>query len=41
MVQQLKAKKNNIIPEQLFCCQSKAKFLLETKLDCINDEDKS
>ena len=41
MDQQLKAKNINIIPGQQFCCQCKAKFLLETKVDCIKDEDKS
>ena len=41
MDQQLKAKNINIITGQQFCCQCKAKFLLETKFDCIKDEDKS
>ena len=40
MAQQLKTKNNNVIPRQLFCCQCKAKLLLETKIDCIDDEDK-
>ena len=30
MAQQLKTKNNNVVPGQLFCCQCKAKFLLET-----------
>ena len=30
MAQQLKSKKINVVPGQLFCCQCKAKFLLET-----------
>ena len=30
MAQQLKAKNINVVPGQLFCCQCKAKFLLET-----------
>ena len=30
MAQQLKAKNTNAVPGQLFCCQCKAKFLLET-----------
>ena len=30
MVQQLKAKNISVVPEQLFCPQYKAKFLLET-----------
>ena len=29
MAQQLKTKKNNVTPGQLFCHQCKAKFLLE------------
>ena len=29
MAQQLKAKNINVVPGQLFCCQCKAKFLLE------------
>ena len=28
MAQQLKTKNINVLPAQLFCCQSKAKFLL-------------
>ena len=30
MAQQLKAKNINVVLGQLFCCQCKAKFLLET-----------
>ena len=30
MAQQLKTKDINVVPGQLFCCQCKAKFLLET-----------
>ena len=30
MAQQLKTKKINVVPEQLFCRHCKAKFLLET-----------
>ena len=30
MAQQLKPKNINVVPGQLFCCQCKAKFLLET-----------
>ena len=30
MSQQLKTKNINVVPGQLFCCQCKAKFLLET-----------
>ena len=30
IAQQLKNKNNNVVPGQLFCCQYKAKFLLET-----------
>ena len=30
MAQQLKTKNINAVPGQLFCCQCKAKFLLET-----------
>ena len=30
MTQQLKTKNINVVPGQLFCCQCKAKFLLET-----------
>ena len=30
MAQQLKTKNINIVPGQIFCCQCKAKFLLET-----------
>ena len=30
MAQQLKTKNINVLPRQLFCCQCKAKFLLET-----------
>ena len=40
MTQYLKTKNINIIPGQIFCCQYKAKFLLETKIDCINDDNK-
>ena len=40
MTQQLKTKNINIIPGQLYCRQCKAKFLLETEIDCIDDEDK-
>ena len=29
MAQQLKTKNINVVPGQLFCCQCKAKFLLE------------
>ena len=29
-VQQLKTKNNNDVPGQLFCCQCKTEFLLET-----------
>ena len=32
MAPQLKTKNINVVPGQLFCCQSKAKFLLETDL---------
>ena len=39
MAQQLKTKNINVIPE-LICCQCKAKFLLETEIDCIDDKDK-
>ena len=41
MAQQLKTKNINVIPGQLFCRQCKAKFLLETAIDCIDEEDKS
>ena len=30
MAQQLKTKNVNVVPIQLFCCQCKAKYLLET-----------
>ena len=30
MAQQLKTKNINVLPRQLFCCQCKTKFLLET-----------
>ena len=30
MAQQLETKNANVVPGQLFCCQCKAKFLLET-----------
>ena len=30
MAQQLKTKNINVLPRQLFCCQRKTKFLLET-----------
>ena len=30
MTQQLKTKNINVVPGQLFCCQCKPKFLLET-----------
>ena len=40
MKHQLKTKNINIIPGKLFCRQCKAKFLLETEIDCIDDEDK-
>ena len=30
MAQQLKTKNVNVVPGQLFCCQSKANILLET-----------
>ena len=40
MKHQLKTKIINIIPGKLFCRQCKAKFLLETETDCIDDEDK-
>ena len=30
IAQQLKTKNINVVPGQLFCCQCKAKFLLET-----------
>ena len=33
-----KQEKNNIIPGQLLCCQCKAKFLLKTEIDWIDDE---
>ena len=37
MVQQLKTKNINDVPRQLFCCQCKAKFLLETaSLYCLS-----
>ena len=36
MTQQLKTKNINIIPGQLYCRQCKAKFLLETDIDCID-----
>ena len=39
MVQQLKAKNINVVPGQIFCCQCKAKFLLE-KTHCIDDQGK-
>ena len=38
MAQQVKTKIIDVVPGKLFCCQCKAKFLLET--DCIDDEDK-
>ena len=40
MKHQLKTKNINIIPGKLFCRQCKAKFLLETEIDCIDDEGK-
>ena len=40
IAQQLKTKNINVIPGQLFCRQCKAKFLLETETDYIDDEDK-
>ena len=30
MAEQLKTKNINVVPGQIFCCQCKAKFLLET-----------
>ena len=36
MTQQLKTKNISIIPGQLYCRQCKAKFLLETEIDCID-----
>ena len=30
MAQQLKTKNINVVPDQLLCCQCKAKFLLKT-----------
>ena len=30
ITQQLKTKNVNVLPAQLFCCQCKAKFMLET-----------
>ena len=30
MAQQLKTKNINVVPEQIFCCQCKAQFFLET-----------
>ena len=38
MAQQLKTKNINVVPGQLFCCQCKAEFILETH--CIDDQDK-
>ena len=38
--QQLQTKNINVIPGQLFCRQCKVKFLLETEIDCIDDEGK-
>ena len=40
MAQQLKTKNINVTPGQLFCRQCKAIFLLDTEVDCIDDEDK-
>ena len=40
ITQQLKTKSINVMPGQLFCRQCKAKFLLETEIYCIDDEDK-
>ena len=40
MAQQLKTKNISVIPGQLFCRQSKAKFLLETETHYIDDQDK-
>ena len=39
MAQQLKTKNINVLPAQLFCRQSKAKFLLQTD-HCIDDQGK-
>ena len=40
MAQQLKTKNIGVIPGQLFCRHSKAKFLLETETHYIDDQDK-
>ena len=40
MAQQIKTKNINVVPGQLFCRHCKAKFLLETRTHCIDDEDK-
>ena len=40
MAQQLKTKNIGVIPGQLFCRQSKAKFSLETETHYIDDQDK-
>ena len=40
MTQLLKTQNINVIPGQLFCHQCKEKFLLKTKVDCIDDKDK-
>ena len=40
IAQQIKTKNINVIPGQLFCRHCKAKFLLETRTHCIDDEDK-
>ena len=37
ITQQLTTKSINVMPEQLFCRQCKAKFLLETEIYCIDD----
>ena len=40
IAQKIKTKIINVIPGKIFCRQCKVKFLLETKIDCIDDEDK-
>ena len=40
IAQQIKTKNINVIPGQLFCRHCKAKFLLETRTHCNDDEDK-
>ena len=40
IAQQLKTENTNVIPGQLFCCQCRAKCLLEADTDCSDYQDK-